>query len=87
VTTRVKVSRSGNNLMLPLPADLARAADADVGQSFSVELVDPDIIYHRWSEGAAVTGSGDRRVGVFGPGRALRMSGRASVPALNSWDF
>ena len=83
----VKVTRSGNSKMLPVPADLARAAHADIGDSYTVEIQGDDIVYHRSTGAVSITGSGTGRVGVVPAGRALRMPGNSSVPPLDSWDF
>ncbi len=42
----VKVTRSGNSKMLPVPAELARVAHADIGDAYTVEVLGDDIIYH-----------------------------------------
>jgi hypothetical protein len=83
----VKVSKSGNSRMLPVPAELARAAHADIGDTYVVELLGEDIVYHRDRGGATISGSGATRVGVVPAGRALQMTGRSSVHALDDWDF
>ena len=82
-----KVTRSGNSKMLPVPAELARAAHAGLGDTYTVELLGDDIIYHRASERALVTGSGADRIGIVPAGRALQMTGRSSVPPLDDWSF
>jgi hypothetical protein len=46
-----------------------------------------DIVYHRASGQAAVTGVGAGRIGVVSAGRALRMTGESGVPSLGDWDF
>jgi hypothetical protein len=85
--TSVKVSKAGNSRMLPVPAELARAAQADIGDTYVVELLGEDIVYHRERSGVTISGSGATRVGVVRPGRALKAPGRSSVPALDDWDF
>ncbi|MHB1066920.1 MAG: AbrB/MazE/SpoVT family DNA-binding domain-containing protein [Candidatus Nanopelagicales bacterium] len=85
--TSVKIARSGNSKMLPVPAELARSLDADIGDAFIVEVSGDDIIYHRDRGGAVVSGSGAGRLGMVPAGRALRMTGRSSVPPLDDWDF
>ena len=86
MTAQVKVTRAGNSKMLPVPAELARAAHDDVGVAYVVEVRSEDIVYHRAGR-AAVSGTGAGRVGVVPAGRAPRMTGPSSVPALDSWDF
>lgn len=83
----VKVTRSGNSKMLPVPAELARVAHADIGDAYTVEVLGDDIIYHRSSATVAVTGAGTTRVGVVPAGRPLRMTGDSSVAPLDNWDF
>ena len=85
--TPVKVTRSGNSKMLPVPAELARSAHAELGDSYTVELLGEDIVYHRAGNHAVVTGTGAGRVGVVPAGRALQMTGRSSVPPLDDWNF
>ncbi|MHB1474624.1 MAG: AbrB/MazE/SpoVT family DNA-binding domain-containing protein [Dermatophilaceae bacterium] len=85
--TSVKVSKSGNSRMLPVPAELARAAQADIGDVYVVELLGEDIVYHRDLGGATISGAGATRFGVVPAGRALRMTGRSSAGALDDWDF
>ena len=86
MTAQVKVTRAGNSKMLPVPAELARAAHDDVGVAYVVEVRSEDIVYHRAGR-AAESGTGAGRVGVVPAGRAPRMTGPSSVPALDSWDF
>jgi antitoxin component of MazEF toxin-antitoxin module len=85
--TSVKVSKSGNSRMLPVPAELARAAQAEIGDTYVVELLGEDIVYHRDRGEATISGAGATRVGMVPAGRALRMTGRSSVRALDDWDF
>jgi hypothetical protein len=85
--TPVKVTRSGNSKMLPVPAELARTAHAELGDTYTVELLGEDIVYRRAGNHAVVIGSGADRVGIIPAGRALRMTGRSSVPPLDDWDF
>jgi len=87
VRASVKVSRSGNSKMLPVPAELARNAHAELGDTYTVELLGDDIVYHRASREVSVTGAGADRVGVVPAGRALRMAGPSTVPPLDDWDF
>jgi hypothetical protein len=84
---QVKVARSGNSKMLPVPAELARAAHAEQGDLYTVELLGGDIVYHRAMSETMVVGSGASRIGVVPAGRALRLAGRSSVPPLDDWDF
>ena len=86
MAAQVKVTKAGNSKMLPVPAELARLAQADVGAAYVVEVRGEDIVYHRAGR-AAVSGVGAQRVGVVPAGRPLRMTGRSSVPALDTWDF
>lgn len=83
----VRVTRSGNSKVLPVPAELAREAHAEVGDRYTVERIGDDFVYHRTTEGAAISGTGTTRLGVVPAGRALRMSGPSSVAALDTWDF
>lgn len=87
VAKTVKVTKSGNSRALPVPAELARDAHLDVGDTVSVEIRGTDIIYRRDPNAALVVGEGAGRVGVVPPGRALRMPGRSSSGALDTWDF
>ncbi len=83
----VKVTKSGNSKMLPMPAGLAREAGADVGDAYTVEIVGDDIIYHPASSSIRIVGTGSGRAGIVASGRALRTTGRSSVAPLDSWDF
>lgn len=83
----VKVTKSGNSKMLPVPASLAQEASANVGDSYTVEAIGDDIVYHRKRSQADVAGTGASKVGVVPRGRALLMTGQSSVPPLNDWDF
>lgn len=87
VAKTVKVTKSGNSRALPVPAELARDAHLDVGDTMSVEVRGTDIVYRRDSNAALVVGEGAGRVGVVPAGRALRMPGRSSSGALDTWDF
>ena len=83
---QVKVTKAGNSKMLPVPAELARAAHADIGDAYIVEVIGDDIVYHRAGR-AVISGTGAARVGVVPAGRALRMTGPSNIPALDTWDF
>lgn len=87
VAKTVKVTKSGNSRALPVPAELARDARLDVGDTMSVEVRGTDIVYRRDSNAALVVGEGAGRTGVVPAGRALRMPGRSSSGALDTWDF
>lgn len=86
-TPVIKVTRSANSKMLPVPAEVARTAHAELGDTYTVELLGDDIVYRRTSGRAALTGVGAGRVGVVPAGRALQMTGRSSVAPLDDWDF
>ncbi len=73
--------------MLPVPAELAREAHADIGDSYSVEVLGDAIIYHRVTGEVAFSGVGATRFATVPAGRPMRMPGLSSLPALNSWDF
>ncbi|MGH8994411.1 MAG: AbrB/MazE/SpoVT family DNA-binding domain-containing protein [Acidimicrobiia bacterium] len=86
-TKTVKVTKSGNSRVLPVPADLARDAHVAVGDVMAVEVRGTDIIYRRDAAVALVVGEGRSRVAVVPQGRALRMPGRSVLGALDTWDF
>ena len=86
-STTVKVTRSGHSKMLPLPAELARTARAELGDAYVVELVGLDLIYHRTTGAVTIEGTGAHRLGVVAPSRALPLTGRSSVPPLDDWEF
>ncbi len=86
-TVQVKVTKAGNSRMLPVPAELARAAHAEQGDTYTVELLGDDIVYHRAASVSMVVGFGSHRMGLVPPGRALRMTGTSSVPPLDDWEF
>lgn len=86
-TRTVKVTKSGNSRALPVPSDLARDAQIDVGDAMSVEVRGTDIIYRRNPAGALVVGEGRSKVAIAPRGRALLMPGRSSSGALDTWDF
>lgn len=86
-TKIVKVTKSGNSRVLPVPADLARDAHVCVGDIMAVEVRGTDIIYRRDAATALVVGEGRSRVAVVPQGRALRMPGRSALGALDTWDF
>lgn len=85
--TSVKVTRSGNSKMLPVPAALATEIGAELGDSFVVERVGDDIVYHPAHSHARLTGEGHSQIGVVPAGRAMRLPSRSAIPALDSWDF
>lgn len=85
--TQVRVTKAGNSRMLPVPAELARAANAEQGDTYTVELLGDDIVYHRaWTE-SMIVGSGSNRMSVVPSGRPMRMSGPSGVLPLDDWDF
>ena len=86
-TKTVKVTKSGNSRALPVPAELARDAHLDVGDTVTVEVRGSDIIYRKDPAAALVIGEGADRVGVVPRGRALPMRDRSAVGALDTWDF
>lgn len=85
--TSVKVTRSGNSKMLPVPAALATEIGAEIGDSFVVERVGDDIVYHPSRSHARLSGEGQSQIGVVPAGRAMQLPGRSVIPALDSWDF
>jgi hypothetical protein len=86
-TKTVKVTKSGNSRVLPLPAEFARDAGVDVGDTYAVEVRGSDIIYHRDVDGTRFLGEGRSRVGIVPEGRAVRMPGRSGLGVLDDWDF
>lgn len=86
-TRTVKVTKSGNSRALPVPSDLAREAQVDVGDAMSVEVRGTDIIYRHNPRAALVVGEGHGRVAIVPRGRSLLMPGRSALGALDTWDF
>lgn len=86
-STSVKVTRAGNSKMLPVPAALAREVGAELGDSFTVERIGDDIVYHPSRPGVSVTGEGHGQFGVVPVGRPMQVPGRSVMAALDSWDF
>lgn len=86
-TRTVRVTKSGNSRALPVPSDLARDAQVEVGDTMSVEVRGADIIYRRNPTSALVVGEGRSRVAIVPRGGALLMPGRSASGALDTWDF
>lgn len=83
----VRVQRSGNSKMLPLPAELARTLGVDLGEIYTVEAIGEDLIYRRRDSRAVVLrGSGADRHGLINEADIMAAPQRASVPPLD-WDF
>ena len=83
----VKVTKTGNSRALPLPAELAKGAGLDVGDTVTVEVRGRDVIYRHGSPTGLILGEGRGRVAVVPAGRAMRLTGRSSNGALDTWDF
>ncbi|MDN4161081.1 AbrB/MazE/SpoVT family DNA-binding domain-containing protein [Nocardioides abyssi] len=83
----VRVQRNGNSRVLPIPADLARRAHADLRDIYDVELVGEDIIYRRHGAHQVSTqGTGGGRIGMIPTSAVTPAPQRSSVPPLD-WDF
>lgn len=85
---RVRVQRNGNSKVLPVPAELARTAAVELGETYTVELAGDDVIYHRTSAGSDVRmfGEGTGRFGVVSEDEVVGVPARSSVRPLD-WDF
>lgn len=83
----VRVQRNGNSKVLPVPAELARRFDVDLGEIYVVEVIGDDFIYHRRdAHSVAIHDSGSDRYGVIAENDIMPVPQRASVPPLD-WDF
>ena len=86
-TKTVKVTKSGNSRMLPVPAEIARDTSLEVGDAMTVEVRGRDLIYRHDANAPLVLGEGRSRMAVIPAGRALRMAGRSRPGALDDWNF
>jgi hypothetical protein len=87
VTKAVKVTRTGNSRALPVPAELANSAHIEVGDAFTVEQRDSDLIYRRNPAKVLIVGWGRSRVAITPRGEALASPGRSAIGGHDSWDF
>lgn len=85
---RVRVQRNGNSKVLPLPAELARSAEVDFGETYTVELAGDDVIYHRTNprSGVQMRGEGSDRFGVVPDDEVMGVPTRNNVRPLD-WNF
>jgi bifunctional DNA-binding transcriptional regulator/antitoxin component of YhaV-PrlF toxin-antitoxin module len=86
-TKTVRVTKTGNSRALPLPAEMAKSAGLDVGDSVEVELRDGVVTYRLDAARALIVGSGRGRAGMVPRGRALALADRSLGTALDTWDF
>lgn len=82
----VRVQRSGNSKVLPVPADLGREAHIEVGESYVLELVGEGLLYRRVSPEIELVGMGANRIGVLSADQVIAAPQRSSAPPLD-WDF
>ena len=83
----VTLQRNGNSRVLPVPAELVRAADIDFGDAFTVQVVGDDIVFHRAHGNVALLGSGANRVGVIDDANVFGAPQYSTVPPLDGWDY
>ena len=83
----VRVQRAGNSKVLPLPAELARQNNVDLGEVYTVEVAGDDVIYHRRdAHGVTIHGTGSGRYGVIDDADVMAAPQRSSIPPPD-WDM
>jgi hypothetical protein len=86
-TKTVKVTKSGNSRMLPVPAEIVRGTSLEVGDAMTVEVRGRDLIYRHDADATLILGEGRSRMAVIPSGLALRIPGRSRPGALDDWNF
>lgn len=81
----VRVQRSGNSKVLPVPAEVSREAHIEIGEEYVLEVQGADLFYRAAGAPVSLVGSGSDRIGVFSADQILAAPQRASVRPLD-WD-
>lgn len=83
---RVKVQRSGNSKVMPVPAEASREAHVELGEEYLLEVSGSDLLYRAVSPSVQLIGEGSDRVGLLSSEQVMAAPQRAAVPTLD-WDF
>jgi antitoxin component of MazEF toxin-antitoxin module len=84
--TPVKVQRSGNSKVLPIPAELSRLEHVEIGQPYVLEVVGDGFLYRRSGPKVAVLRIGGESIGVIPDGAVTGVPQESSLLPLD-WDF
>ncbi len=84
--TPVKVQRSGNSKVLPIPAEVSRHEHVETGQPYVLEVVGDGFLYRRSGPKVAVLRIGGESIGVVPDEAVMGVPQGSSLPPLD-WDF
>lgn len=84
---RVKVRRSGNGRVLPLPASLAAAFEIDAGEAYVVSVTSDTISYRRVVGEPQGRWTGEGRDAVYHPVAVGFLASERVATVLDNWDF
>ena len=83
---RVRVQRSGNSKVMPVPAEAGREAHVELGEEFVLEVSGSDLLYRAVSLSVELIGVGSDRAGLLSADHVVAAPQRTAIPALD-WDF
>jgi hypothetical protein len=84
--TPVKVLRSGNSKVLPIPAEVGRLEHVETGQPYMLEVVGDGFLYRRSGPKVAVLRIDGESIGVVPDGAVMAVPQESSLLPLD-WDF
>jgi antitoxin component of MazEF toxin-antitoxin module len=84
--TLVKVQRSGNSKVLPIPAEVSRLEHVETGQPYVLEIVGDGFLYRRSGPKVAVLRIDGESIGVIPSGAVMGVAQDSSLLPLD-WDF
>ena len=84
--TPVRVLRSGNSKVLPIPAEIGRREHVETGQPYMLEIVGDGFLYRRTGPKVAVLRIGGESIGVVPDDAVMAVPQESSLLPLD-WDF
>jgi hypothetical protein len=84
--TPVKVQRSGNSKVLPIPAAVSRQEHVETGEPYVLEVIGDGFLFRRSGPRVAVLQIGGESIGVIPDDAVTSVPQESSLPPLD-WDF
>lgn len=84
--TPVKVQRSGNSKVLPIPAAVCRQEQVETGEPYVLEVIGDGFLFRRSGPRVAVLQIGGESIGVIPDDALTSVPPASSLPPLD-WDF
>lgn len=82
----VRVQRSGNSKVMPIPAEAGRAAHVELGEEYILEIRGSDLVYRAVDAAVHLVGSGAGQVGILSVDQVMAAPQSSSAAPLD-WDF